>query len=640
MAAKFDQSGLTVQLQSGEIVSITSILGGQGAQVIGGQLVQWGDEIWRIEFPTPGIQTAPVALRSEFITFARSSTAKIVIDGVEYTAQPNEYRVSRRGIVLEPGCTNIIPTPTNLLSASWLTSALNRAGNILDPKLELTAFRLTEDNANTYHGLYAPAIGGLATAPLTLSCLAAAGTGTKRYLCVYLPDNATILALFDLEFGTVTFQQNCRAEIMYVGNGYYLVSVTRTAANGLTQGGCGFYLSNSATVFGPYAGNGASFVDVYFPQLESNEFATTRQNTGDVRAPDICTTVVPAFGDPHKIEVKATPAGAQRWDRGTSMPLLCLGVIAAADTAELRLVSGGTRYTLVDAGPVARSNQTLVSTGYAGFRTICAASQGPAGNKPYTWADGLPSNQNSVGAGSGVAIFKWANSRVLRLGHDSNGVYGGFEVRKISISVDERPTFEERLPNVQRYAIGADYTLPNNRIAVVGHSWVEGTGVGTILELYPHRIARLKGRQYCADNYGIGSATTAQTLVRCRQEVWGQRYSQVIVDSVINDVSANYPVGLILSNLETITREAIEHGANRVIIVNGAPGNANNALTLTVNAGIALNASTWGAVVLDNYAAFDDPGNPGHMPAALGDGLHPTQAGYDLTADGAVPLVL
>lgn len=586
----------------------------------------WGDCIYRVDFATPGVYDSISGARGELVTVTRNSTAKFVVDGTEYTAAANQARVGRNGLIVEPGCTNLAPTPTNLTSASWQKNGLTTSA-YADPLGGTSATLFTESSGSAQRYVFTDVVAGRSGKHAN-SIYAKAVGANKRWLMIDYSDNGTRRCIFDLVTGTFTNTGTAVPEMEEIGNGWWRCSLNFASTTGVTQN-LTLGVCNASNSWGSYSGDGASGIALWRPQVEaSNDYATTWQNTGDVRAAEIATSVVPAFTDPHGVEAVVTPCGAQYWVRG-AVPVLSFGTKDGADTIALRMAAGDTQYSIVDSGSAAKYSATGVNARH-GTRTLFGASSGKT--QPIVYYDGIPSPGAAVGTGTGMAWITLPASRNMRIGSDSTGLVGGFCFRSIAIYASATLPPIEQPYNVLAHAVASEATAAANRIAFVGHSWVEGTGSETIAERYTHKTARLLGSQYAECNYGIGTNTSSQTLDICRRYVWRHGYKRVSIDCVINDVGGGYPAAVILANIATIVAEAKAAGATKVVVVNGAPGSANNAVTLAVNAGLTANATAWGCTVVDSYTEFNDPGNPGHMKATHGDGLHATQVGMDALA--------
>lgn len=606
--------------------------------VVTGALVRnqnWGDCIYRVDFDTPGVHDSISGARGELVTVARNSTAKFIVDGTEYTAAANQSRVGRNGLIVEPGCTNSLST-TDLTQWSLGDAGADVVRAAVAGPLGATDAISIRETATTAQRYVYTTSGGSKTGKWTVSVYAKAfSTGSKRWLAIGWSDSATRWAIFDLVTGTCATETGDGVpQIVPAGNGWYRCSLHVAAITGSSQSLL-LCINNSATTFAAYAGDNTSGIYLWRPQLEqNNNYATRWQDVGDVRAAEIATTVAPSFGEPHGIEVVATPAGDQNWIRGSAEPIVSFGTNGAADTLRLYCVSGTSRYSTVNASSAERhvDYSLLTEANIAsGPRTLFCASNGAT--KPAQYFEGMVDPAAAAsGAGNGVVNAKAAASRLVRIGCDSTSAVSGLQVQSLAIySSDKLPPIEPPY-NGLTHQIAHELCLAADRIAFVGHSWVKGVGSDTITERYTHKAARTMGAQYAEHNYGVGSNTSSQTLDICRRYVWRHGYGRVLVDTIINDVGAGYPAAVILANIATIVAEAKAAGATKVVVVNGAPGNANNTVTLAVNAGLAANATAWGCTVVDSYTLFDDPGNSGHMKATHGDGLHSSQVGFDALA--------
>jgi lysophospholipase L1-like esterase len=145
------------------------------------------------------------------------------------------------------------------------------------------------------------------------------------------------------------------------------------------------------------------------------------------------------------------------------------------------------------------------------------------------------------------------------------------------------------------------------------------------------------GRGYI--NRGIGGQTTAQMLVRFRQDVIDLAPRVVVVLAGTNDIAGNtgpVTVEQVEENISTMAELARVHGIRMVFssvtpvygrMVDGRPPEKILAMNTWMKQYAAANSS----VYLDYFTAMVD--GTGHMKQDLADdGLHPNAAGYRVMA--------
>ncbi len=131
---------------------------------------------------------------------------------------------------------------------------------------------------------------------------------------------------------------------------------------------------------------------------------------------------------------------------------------------------------------------------------------------------------------------------------------------------------------------------------------------------------------------GISEQTTAQMLVRFRQDVIDLKPRAVHVMGGTNDIFGNPgPVSVdeVVSNIRSMAELARAHGI-RVIIGSVLPASKDGAPVSAVdeiNRRLALLARSEGYAFVDYYRALDK-GDGSMATIHSGDGVHPTEAGY------------
>ena len=136
---------------------------------------------------------------------------------------------------------------------------------------------------------------------------------------------------------------------------------------------------------------------------------------------------------------------------------------------------------------------------------------------------------------------------------------------------------------------------------------------------------------------GVSGQTTAQMLIRYREDVINLHPRVVHIMAGTNDIAGNTgptSIAWIENNIRTMVEQA---KANHIRVVlasippaarfTWAPALKPTPSIRTVNAWLAAYASEQGLVYVDYYAALND-GQDGFKPAWTVDGVHPNAAGY------------
>ena len=134
-------------------------------------------------------------------------------------------------------------------------------------------------------------------------------------------------------------------------------------------------------------------------------------------------------------------------------------------------------------------------------------------------------------------------------------------------------------------------------------------------------------------NAGVSGNTTTQMLSRWRSTYQGQGYRYLILLGGTNDIGGGINSATTISNLSTISDEALADGMD-VYLLKVTPCGACSTPVSAINTGLASYASGKPRVhLLESYTALNDSGNPGYLLGAYSlDGLHPNQAGTDILA--------
>lgn len=208
-----------------------------------------------------------------------------------------------------------------------------------------------------------------------------------------------------------------------------------------------------------------------------------------------------------------------------------------------------------------------------------------------------------------------------------------------SLKPEQVAQMQKRLldwPQLQRYA-GENAALApvaegTPRVVFFGDSITEGWGPTGSDRFFP-------GKPYV--NRGIAGQTTAQMLVRFRQDVIDLKPAVVVILAGTNDIAGNTGPAtqrMIEDNLHSIAELAKAHGI-RVVLASvlpvstypWRPGSQPAAQVRALNAALRQYAQQQGLVYLDYYGAMANAA--GGLDAALAaDGVHPTAAGYALMA--------
>ncbi len=191
-------------------------------------------------------------------------------------------------------------------------------------------------------------------------------------------------------------------------------------------------------------------------------------------------------------------------------------------------------------------------------------------------------------------------------------------------------------PQLQRYAAENAALAPaakgTQRVVFFGDSITEGWGPTGSDRFFP-------GKGYV--NRGISGQTTAQMLVRFRQDVIDLKPAVVVILAGTNDIAGNTGPAtqqMIEDNLHSIAELAKTHGI-RVVLASvlpvstypWRPGSQPAAQVRALNAALRQYAQQQGLVYLDYYAAMANA-DGGLDPAVAKDGVHPTAAGYAIMA--------
>lgn len=170
------------------------------------------------------------------------------------------------------------------------------------------------------------------------------------------------------------------------------------------------------------------------------------------------------------------------------------------------------------------------------------------------------------------------------------------------------------------------------RVVFFGDSITEGWGAGDDASF----LAR---RGYV--NRGISGQTTAQLLLRFRQDVVGLQPAVVVILAGTNDLAGNAgraDLDTMVGNLRSMVELAQAHGIAVVLAsvlpvadYPWRPGLSPAPAVRALNARLQAVAADTGATWLDYHAAMANTVG-GLDPALAADGVHPTPAGYAVMA--------
>jgi acyl-CoA thioesterase-1 len=202
-------------------------------------------------------------------------------------------------------------------------------------------------------------------------------------------------------------------------------------------------------------------------------------------------------------------------------------------------------------------------------------------------------------------------------------------------------------PQLKRYQ-AENAALPppaedQQRVVFFGDSITEGWGRTGSATFFP-------GKPYV--NRGIAGQTTAQMVVRLRQDVIALKPAAVVILAGTNDIAGNTGPAtpqMIQDNLASMAQLAQANGI-RVVLASllpasdypWKPGLAPAPKIRSLNEWIRSYAAAHGAVFLDYHAALDN-GQGGLSRQVSADGVHPNAAGYALMrplAESAVQAAL
>ena len=343
------------------------------------------------------------------------------------------------GLLIEESRQNLQPYSSEFDNAAWIQaqSSVSSTSGTVGPNGSVSGtYRLTENSANDIHGLgvTAPVTVSLAT-KYTASVLAKAGTRTQISLIF---DSEGTPSIFDLQYGNVASEgASYRSSVDSFANGWYRCSSTVTKTN--TSGNVVIALANGGIA--SYAGDGASYADVYGFQLEEGPFVTSYIPTTTVavtRDADVVAMTGTNFSRYHKVTQGSLLVDAQIGYRPTDLvPQNQRPVIVSIDdgTASNRvqilaeskaspIVSRGANLVVITGGTVqanlsnpATANLQTVSSGkISGFYNSNQFAFSFNGNTIETDLTGTVAttmNQMTIGSGAGANSLNGTVSKIM-----------------------------------------------------------------------------------------------------------------------------------------------------------------------------------------------------------------------------------
>lgn len=215
-------------------------------------------------------------------TVTRASTKNVLGSNGLYQSVANnvpafEFNTdgSYRGLLVEPGATNLMLNSQDLTAVSWSTQGSAVTGDTtIAPDGTTTGDTLTGDGTNTT--VYVNQNMTFSTAgTYTLSFFAKAGTHDiiRVNITNYVGSTSTVTG-YDLTNGTTTVASN---PITAVGNGWYLIQFTFTIDAGDLSGNIRIFLSPSTgtTAWSSAGDSNGESVILWQGQVESGSVATS-----------------------------------------------------------------------------------------------------------------------------------------------------------------------------------------------------------------------------------------------------------------------------------------------------------------------------------------------------------------------------
>ena len=593
------------------------------------------DEMIRF-LPTPGATSALTCANGTPITFARTSTAKLVVNGVESIASAGQARVDEDGLIIEGACTNVFTHADDMTNASWVVgTAVTIAANAADPYGGTTAFTMLNTSTSATHYVYE-----LLTVPPSQSAVSVYVKANGCNWFMIASNSHTYMAAFDLANGVVYSYSGSgvTAEIESIGNGWYRCTLLFAAGTALISFASA---DTSAHLTTSWVGDPTKGVYIWRPQTETGDHASSW--TVATRAADVATFVVPNIGPEWSVEVVATPIGGY-WNRGTNDPLFQIGVNASGNTIA-GYVNAGTAvcsvYDNASAEKHAASDALTLgaATHYWGQRRITFQSVGLA--RPSVAVEGVAAQNAAVGAGSGV--FSGGQILTLTLGSDGTN-YGGFKIRSLRVLNKTKPALCPTGSYQYLWPCTRGSVVNSHCIAFLGDSITAGVYDVSITEPYPALACATLGTNYAAHNYGVGGNCTQNALDRWHHDIRGRGYTKLVLFCGINDINYYIDYNATIANLTQILDEARSDGLAVypvTVLPGGYTAGTPQAIALaTINTAIRAYTAAHSLHLVEANADFDD-GTGAMKSAWLLSYPHPNQSGQtELAALCAAALAL
>ncbi len=313
---------------------------------------------------------SPVVSLDRFVV-TRASTKNVLGSNGLYQSVANnvpafEFNTdgTYRGLLVEPGATNLVQFSEQLDNAVWgKTQVTVSANSVTSPRGDVTADVLIPNAVSTLH--FHTFAGANQTSFVS---------GTTYTVSVFLKragydffsiqtNNSAFGSFFENRFdllnGTVAFAQNT-ATITALPNGWYRCTVTATATATLTTG-FGFGIVRNGNNTSNYSGDETSGVAIWGYQLETGSVATspivttagTASRVADVVSLTGASSLIGQTEGTIYLEMEGRLAGANRTlisvSDGTNNNRINIQV-GGGNTTEARIVSSGVTQGAIDAG--------------------------------------------------------------------------------------------------------------------------------------------------------------------------------------------------------------------------------------------------------------------------------------------------
>nr|PZM87704.1 MAG: hypothetical protein DIU81_08860 [[Clostridium] cellulosi] len=329
-------------------------------------------------------------------SFSRASTA---FDSRGRLYHPHNARfetiAGRTGVLVEEGTTNLLLRSEEFDNTVWGKSNSTIIANVITaPNGTNTSYKIVSGNVGkNYIGVQQSVT--FSNTIYTFTVYAKAGE--VRWLRLGL---TSYNAWFDLQSGVLgTVDLGATAAIKYVGNGWYLCSLTATIADG-----SGFVYIRLADSNGDlrFTGDGTSGLYLWGAQLEQKPYATSWTPGGTTRAAEKLTVPTAGLLDPREgtIELWINPSFVASWNNFFHMSINTGRFLLFFNSYGAVAWDFGTVNDPIETGTnVAIAGQWLhvamrwsVTTG---TRELFVNGQ-KIGSKPFTPPTGFPSTVNVV----------------------------------------------------------------------------------------------------------------------------------------------------------------------------------------------------------------------------------------------------